>query len=126
MSRIDELIDTVRWCIERSLDPMIKNNLQDALDKYLAAPSVEIPEPAGFASPSSRMRVCDLVYLAGSTHAEALIKLNLHGSRNTAYETIPRKYSAVSRTNQGLDRVIVLDVHLDRYDLRLKPGKRTW
>lgn len=126
MSKIDDLLNNVRWCMERSLDPMIKSKLEDALDKYLAAPSVEIPEPAGFASPSSRMRVCDLVYLAGSSHAEALIKLNLHGSRNTAYEMIPRKYSAVTRTDQGTDRVIVLDVHLGRYDLRLKPGKRTW
>lgn len=123
---LDSLKAEVRWCIDRCLDPMIKNRLQAALDAYLDAPAVRPMEPAGFASPSSKMRVCDLVFLAGTSHAEALIKLNIHGSKNTAYATLPRKYSVVNRTDQGLDRIVVLDVHLDHYDLRLKPGKRTW
>lgn len=125
MAAADDLIETVHWCIGRSLDPMITNMLQAAVDAYLDAPAPSLVEPAGFSS-RNRMRVCDLSFMAGASHQTAQIKLNLHGSRNTAYETIPRKYSAVSRTDQGLDRVVVLDVHLDRYDLRLKPGKRTW
>lgn len=31
MSKTDSLIVTVRWCIDRCLDPMIKNKLQEAL-----------------------------------------------------------------------------------------------
>lgn len=123
---LDDLIAVVRWCADRSFDPMIANKLQAAVDAYLAAPAARPMEPAGFASPSSKMRVCDLVFLAGASHAEALIKLNIHGSKNTAYATLPRKYGVVNRIDQGLDRIVVLDVHLDRYDLRLKPGKRTW
>ena len=36
MSKIDDLIATVRWCIGRSLDPMITNKLQEAVDKATA------------------------------------------------------------------------------------------
>lgn len=39
MSKIDDLIATVRWCIDRSLDPMIKNKLQEAVDKATATPA---------------------------------------------------------------------------------------
>lgn len=31
MSKIDDLLNNVRWCIERSRDPMIKSKLEDAL-----------------------------------------------------------------------------------------------
>lgn len=51
MSRLDDLITTVRWCIGRSLDPMITNKLQEAVDK---ATEVKPPLTEQVALPLSR------------------------------------------------------------------------
>ena len=45
MSKTDDLTAAVRWCADRSLDPMIKNKLQQALDAFAAAPAVNGPVP---------------------------------------------------------------------------------
>ena len=131
MSKTDALIDTVRWCIGRSLDPMITAKLQDALDQYLASDEQERATGALRQTPQGlsrnpRMTVADLVFYAGGGHQNAQIKLNIHGSKNSAYEYIPNRFASVALSTNEAGRVVVLNVNLGRYDLKLKPGKRTW
>ena len=126
-SSADTLRETVQWCIDRCLDPMIKNKLEAALaaDDQARATGVILQTPQG-RSRSQRMTVADLAFYAGQSHADAQIKLNIHGTKQSAYEYIPNRFASVALSTNEAGNVVVLDVNLERYDLKLKPGKRTW